>query len=251
MTVALAAGAIEYDFEIDAQGWAAGVGADHGMTNFAASDGKIGFDYVTPTASFDPMIISPGGLTINATSTYWLVLEVNMTAEAGTGAKQFQVFFQNEAGGFSEGRSRRFNVTPNLGWQTITFNMSIGPGDPWTGTVSRFRIDPGSNVTGLAGYRCEFERIAIVGFLDTDNDGISDEAELLIFGDLETASVYSDYDGDGLRDALEIALGFDPKYPDASFVPAGGTWALLTLAACLTAAAGLVLRRRAYCAARR
>ena len=103
--VGLCAAAVEYDFEDGTQGWTA-VGVASGMDNFGAAGGILGFDYVaaTPPTPFDPMIISPT-VSFPASKDHWLALEVNITADPGAGAQTFQLFYANEYGGFSEGRS--------------------------------------------------------------------------------------------------------------------------------------------------
>jgi len=235
------AAAVEFGFEDDAQGWYAGVDASRGMANFSASGGKIGFDYVTPSGAFDPMIISPA-ISVSALREHWLVLELDLTAAPGAGAQSFQIFYVNPSGSFNEPQSRSFSVAPNLGPQTVVFDMT--PVQPtrttWEGTIVKVRIDPGgnANATELAGYRCEFDRIAITD--DTDRDGINDDLERFWFGDLDTADAISDYDGDGVRDAVEIALGLNPLTNDAEDLPAAIPLGLTILALCLALAGARV-----------
>src|SRR3989304_1770589 len=50
---------------------------------------------------------------------------------------------------------------------------------------------------------------------DTDNDGIPDPWEISNFGDLTTAGLTTDFDGDGLLDIDEYSNNTDPKDPDS------------------------------------
>ena len=245
----LNAGALDYDFEDGTQGWTA-VDVNHGVDGFGAPDGKLEFDYVaaTPPASFDPQIISPV-ISVAAAYDHWLAIEVNITADPGAGAQTFQLFFSNEQGGFSEGRSRRFSVTPNAGWQTIIVDLlPQGSRDPWEGTINRVRLDPGGFEAELAGYQCAFERITLS--LDTDNDGIADDLEYYWFFQvhaipdfLNVADAHSDSDSNGILDSIEMALGWDPMVDEGEQLPAGNTAALLALVLAILGVAGFALRR--------
>lgn len=248
MTVAAGtAFAVEYDFSDGVQGWTTN-GAGGGVDNFGATNGILGLDYVTATSTFDPMIISPA-VSFSAAENHWLVVVVNITAEPTAGAQTFQIFFANEAGGFSEGRSRRFNVTPNIGWQTIILDMLPTPDhDAWTGTITRFRLDPGGTEAQLAGYRCEFDRIALTS--DADLDGIEDDLEYYWFFTVygladwrNIANGTSDGDGNGIPDWYEMEQGWDPLHDDGEKVPAGTFGTLLALGI-LTAALGVGKVRR-------
>jgi len=57
--------------------------------------------------------------------------------------------------------------------------------------------------------------LAFVSPDDSDSDGIADVWEMSEFGDLETATSTSDYDGDGLLDVDEYALSTLPKNADS------------------------------------
>jgi len=236
--VALGASALEFDFESGDQGWTASPEAT-GVTGFGASAGILGFEYITPTGPFDPMIISPV-VTVDAVNEHWLVLEVDFTNEAGAGDTSLQVFYENEFGGFSEPRSRTFVLSPNLGWQTIILDMTPQGGrDPWEGTVTRFRLDPGSgDPATFVGYRCDIDRIALTA--DTDDDGIDDDVEIFYWGNIDTADATTDADGNEILDALEIALGLDPTVDEGEAVPAATAWGLASLA---LIAGAIALRR--------
>ena len=62
-------------------------------------------------------------------------------------------------------------------------------------------------------------------YADTDADGMEDEWEISTFGDMITAGSTTDWDGDGMGDALEFRAGTDPKDPasllEGSLAPAG------------------------------
>lgn len=243
LAVAGAAVGVEYDFETGTQAWTASPEST-GVANFAASGGYLGLDYITPTGPFDPQIVSPW-ISMDASRDHWLVLDVNITADTGAGDQTFQIFFSNEFGGFSEGRSRIFPVTPNVGWQrlpALDLTDTQGGKDPWQGTVDRFRIDPGSSETDLVGFRCEFDLIAITD--DTDGDGIQDDAELLYWGDLDEADETTDHDDNGILDVVEIAWGMDPTVDLGETLPAASGAALLALGLCFVAMGALAVRRK-------
>jgi hypothetical protein len=184
LLTASGAQAVEYTFDSSAQGWFAETAAT-GAPPLTVVDGKIRLDYATATEVFDPRLVSPPTY-FRARSARWLVLEVAMTAAPGSGPQPFQLFFENEAGGFSEGRSRVAHVQPNAGMQRVVLDLSaVQPGrDPWEGLITRVRIDPGNAASELIGYTCEIDSIAFT--MDTDNDGLSDEYELATYGDLDT-----------------------------------------------------------------
>lgn len=240
---------VEYNFESGTEGWTSS-GAANGLANFGASGGALGFDYVEPTAAFDPMIISPI-ISLPASAEHWLVLEVNITA-ANNNPVTFQVFFSSNVGPFSEGRSRILTVTPNLGWQTLEpFDMrdTQGGRDPWAGTITGFRIDPGSNPAPLVGYRCDFQKIALTG--DTDNDRIPDDAELLYFGNLTEADDTTDHDANEIPDFLEIQFGLDPTTDAGESLPTTEASGVALLAACLALLGTVIVRRIAEARIRR
>ena len=245
MGIVLAAGsaaAVEFTFETDAEGWTA-VGEANGIANFGASDGALGLDYVTATTVFDPQVVSPA-VSIDAAREHWLVLDISITAAPAAGAQTFQIFYENELGSFSEGRSRVFTVTPNVPMARVVFDLAEAQAtrDPWQGAVTAFRIDPGGSSEDLVGYRCEFDLIAITS--DTDGDGIPDDAEIEYWGDLESADESTDHDGNGITDVQEIAFGLDPTVDDGEKLPAPGAWALLLLATFIVAGGVSVIRVR-------
>ncbi len=174
--------ALEYSFETDTEGWTASAEAT-GAANLTVANGALGLDYITPTQPFDPMLISPP-ISLPANAGKWLVLDVSLTAAPGAGPQQFQLFYENELGGFSEGRSRTFNVQPNAGMQRIVLDMTAPqPGrEAWQGTVTRVRMDPGRIEADLVGYHCDVDLFALTD--DTDGDGISDDYEYANYGDL-------------------------------------------------------------------
>lgn len=233
---AATAGAVEFDFERGTLGWTAS-GPESGVGQFGAALGALGFNYITPSSGvpFDPFLVSPV-ISVSAEQEHHVVLDVNLTA-ASADPVTFQFFFENQAGGFSAARSRLFEVTPNGGWQRVVFDMAPTQAgrDPWAGTITRFRIDPGSNQAQLVGYRCEFRWIAVTD--DTDNDGIADADELFWFGDLTTSNGTTDYDEDGIADKLELDWGLNPLVDQGNTVPAAGLAGLAAMALALFAAA--------------
>lgn len=234
--VAATAGAVEFSFESGTRGWIAS-GPESGVGQFGAALGALGFNYITPSSGvpFDPYLVSPV-VSVSAEKEHHLVLDINVTA-ATAAPISLEVFFENQAGGFSAARSRIFDVTPNSGWQQVVFDMAPTQAgrDPWAGTITRLRIDPGSNQAQLVGYRCEFRWIAITD--DTDRDGIADADELFWFGDLTTASGSTDYDEDGISDKLEIDWGLNPLVDEGETVPVAGAVGLAAMGLALFAAA--------------
>ena len=79
---------------------------------------------------------------------------------------------------------------------------------------------------------------------DTDDDGLSDGAELLTFG---TDPLDADTDGDGYTDGEEIVGGSDPLDPESvpQAIPMSGPLGLGVLAALLVAAGSALAQRRA------
>ncbi len=236
--VSTSVGAVEFSFDNDAQGWTVGSSG-----SLEASAGTIIFTYSDPAPDpFDPILVSPAGLSIDTARQHWLVLELNITAAVGAGDQQFQIFFDNGES-YNEPDSRTFPVTPNIGDQTVIFDMAPPQEDrdPWTGFVTSFRIDPGRSATDLLGYDCTFTRIAITD--DTDMDGIRDDAEYDYWGNLDEADATTDHDGDGLLDSVEIALGLNPLFDEGATLPASSPWSLrVLLGVILLAGAGLTLR---------
>lgn len=98
----------------------------------------------------------------------------------------------------------------NTGW--ISFDWA-GPNDP-----NRPRIDPvtgafsGSAWSPATGW-ISLSSLKASGFAihDTDNDGMDDGWELEHFGNLESAGIGTDRDGDGQSDAAEFVAGTDPN----------------------------------------
>ena len=183
LTMAGARG-LEYDFEAGTEGWTASAEST-GAANLAFVDGNMGLDFIAPTGPFDPMLVSPNIL-VPANGGKWLVLDVELTAVPGAGPQQFQLFFANELGGFSEGRSRTFDVQPNTGPQRIVLDLTEPQParDPWQGMVTRIRLDPGRVAADLVGYHCDVDLLALTN--DTDGDGIPDDYEYANWGDLAT-----------------------------------------------------------------
>jgi len=233
---------VEYDFESGTQGWIAGVGVANGMSNFQATGGILSFDYVTPTGAFDPMIVGPA-ISEDAAANHWLLLEVNITSSTNDPVT-FQVFWSSSVGGYLEGRSRLFFVTPNVGWQTVTFDMAPAQSgrEAWTGTIYGFRVDPGNNPTPLASHRCEFDRIMLTS--DTDKDGMADDTEIALFGNITTANANSDYDGDGITDVKEIEFGLDPLVDEGVELPAANIAVLVFMTVCCVMLGVMSVRRR-------
>lgn len=218
------AGPAVYHFNSGAEGWTAN-STDSGLDNFDASGGALSFDYVTPGVVFDPILVSPGDLDLDAGRHHWFRIDIEIETPAPVGPQTIQVFFAASNGAFTEAASRTISVTPNTGLQSIIFDMAPPqPGrDPFTGTIANFRVDPGNLEADLVGGSARIEVIALTN--DADFDGIVDDVEIALFGDRDTADATSDFDGDGIPDAKEIALGLDPLVDEGISLPAGGAFA--------------------------
>ena len=243
LVAGLSAGAVEYRFANGADGW---VAASSGT--LSTSPGTITFTYTDPSPnSFDPILAGPGSMHIDAARDHWLVLELDLSAAPGAGPQLFQIFFDDGAGdghaGYNEPDSRQFTVTPNIGMQRVVFDMLPiqSERDAWSGVVSNFRIDPGTSLTDLVGYSCTFDRIGMTS--DTDLDGIRDDAEYLYWGNLDTADATTDYDGDGLLDSLEIALGLNPLVNEGAELPVSSPWGQVFLLGMIVLA-GVAMAKR-------
>lgn len=239
------AGPAVYFFDTGAQGWST-PGEAVGIANFRAEGGALLFDYVENTgANFDPMLPSPTGLSVNAARHHWLRFDIEIIAQPGSGPQMIQVFYDDgpEDGfpSFNEPDSRNFTVLPNAGLQSIIFDMTpIQSGrNGFDGTVTRFRIDPGANKANLVGGSARIEVIALTD--DADFDGINDDREIELFGDIDVADYNSDYDGDGISDRHEIMAGLDPFVDEGIGMPLGGASVLVLV---LGFAGYQVLRRK-------
>jgi hypothetical protein len=76
-----------------------------------------------------------------------------------------------------------------------------------------------SDNDGLSDYAEVFTHGTSPTTFDTDGDGISDYDEITIYG---TSPVLKDTDGDGMRDGWEISHGFDPLVDNGTSVPESG-----------------------------
>jgi hypothetical protein len=91
-------------------------------------------------------------------------------------------------------------------WSTHFVDLSAYSNVP--GLHLRFRLQ-GSG--GAADDRWVIDDVLVVGLLDTDGDGLSDDDENNIYG---TDPYDSDSDNDGLSDYEEVGIGTDPNDPD-------------------------------------
>ncbi len=220
---AVAAPAV-FEFATGAEGWIAAAGV--GLTTLGTSAGAITFDYIAPTGPFDPILQSPPGLAIDASTEHWLRVDVEITTLAAAPDQLFQVFY-DDGTGLNEGHSRTFAVTPNAGVQSIVLDMAtIQPGrTDYSGTISMFRVDPGTSQADLMGGSGRVELIALTD--NADMDGLVDDVEIAVFGDTTTSTGDTDTDSDGINDKTEIAFGLDPFTDEGIDLPLGGAVATL------------------------
>lgn len=99
----------------------------------------------------------------------------------------------------------------NIGW--LNFDWA-SPGDPnrprisWSGDFFGYAYSANAGWIALgSGWGLVTDTFAQQ---DTDNDSMADPWELRYFGDLGTAGVGTDADGDGQSDAAEATAGTDP-----------------------------------------
>ncbi len=87
------------------------------------------------------------------------------------------------------------------------------------GTIAAFTYDPSTPscarrvFSGIQPGRWINVAIHVDMYVDVDNDGMDDEWELLMFGDLSQTAL-EDYDGDGWTNRDEYAGGTNPRLPD-------------------------------------
>jgi Bacterial TSP3 repeat len=82
---------------------------------------------------------------------------------------------------------------------------SLVAGDTQPDGIQIVSLESDGNVSG--------PRLKLVRLKDTDNDGISDEAETMVFG---TAPANPDTDGDGVNDGDEVFAGTNPLDPKSN-----------------------------------
>jgi hypothetical protein len=140
----------------NAEGWTS-VGP--GITSPLVSNGTVSLNYVYADP-FDPYLVGPNGMEIDAARQHYLVLDLNLTASDNSPVP-FEFFFSTGAG-FSGSLRTTFNVTPNLGMQRVVVDLAQAMPATWTGTVTQYRIDPGYIRDRLVGYSCSIDFIGVV-----------------------------------------------------------------------------------------
>lgn len=99
----------------------------------------------------------------------------------------------------------------NIGWITFDWTDFNDPNHPrvdlLTGVFSGFAYSANVGWINLGAGYLVTDSITMV---DTDHDSIADAWEMQWFGDLTTAGVGTDKDGDGVSDAAEYAADTDP-----------------------------------------
>jgi len=91
----------------------------------------------------DPYVTGPLLADRSLTGTAGVAVRMYFSADA-----QLELFWQNENGGFASAR-RVIQAVPGQQWTTVRFDLSSHP--EWAGkTISRIRLDPGSNGIAFA-----------------------------------------------------------------------------------------------------
>ena len=112
----------------DLEGWV--VAKD--LSELVVSDGL----FSASTTGNDPVIVSPGGLSVDASTRKWIVVRMKVTE-----GKLAEVFYKRTADpNFASLRKRQFDIRSNSEFVTYQLDMTDDP--LWTGTVDRLRLDP-------------------------------------------------------------------------------------------------------------
>jgi hypothetical protein len=103
-----------------------------------------------------------------------------------------------------------FGWSPNTGWVNFDWAAGNDPNAPrfdlLTGAFQGYAWSPNVGWLYFGTGSLASDQMHIV---DLDRDGISDQFEREVFGDLGMAGVNSDYDGDGVSDAAEFIARTD------------------------------------------
>lgn len=149
------------DFESGLAGWT----ANGHVTGFLSEEGKL----KGKSSGADPNVNSP---TISQPDQGGVWLQLKLTKDSSC-----QLFWETTEGGFTETRSKKFNVIGAAGWQSVRLDLREHPA--WKGkTITRLRLDPCS----VAGDFFEIDSIIVLGkeaFADTDGDWLVGAEELV------------------------------------------------------------------------
>ena len=108
---------------------------------------------------------------------------------------------------------RGYAYGANIGW--INFEATGNPRvSLFTGTFSGYAYSANCGWINLNDALGRVQTDHVAPGLDSDGDGIADAFEILYFGDLTTANVTSDRDGDGISDRDEYFDGTNPLLRD-------------------------------------
>ncbi len=149
----------DWTFDEDAEGW--GISFS-GMTNFRTENGTIAFDFVN-TDHFDPVLNSPPGLQIDAARRHYLLIDLDLGWGDGTpdcASQTMLEFYWDSGEGMNAHERIPFYVHPNLGMHRVIIDLAQHP--LWSGTVTRVRVDPGTDGAKLPGNTCRIDRIAVL-----------------------------------------------------------------------------------------
>jgi len=123
--------AIDFDFELDAEGWS----ASHDLQPFAWEDGIL----TSRTTANDPYMVRTN-LSVEAGRVKYLTVRMKLSPGAVPAAKWFWI--TQASPGFDEAKSVAFPVKPDGEWHE--YRVSMGEHAQWTGTITGLRLDPTS-----------------------------------------------------------------------------------------------------------
>jgi len=103
------------------------------LSQLAVADGLL----LTSSTGTDPYLISPAGLTIDASIQKRVFVRMKVTT-----GEYAELFYKPEAGTFSSATKKRFSLNGNAEFATYTLDFDEDPN--WTGTITQLRLDPTS-----------------------------------------------------------------------------------------------------------
>jgi hypothetical protein len=152
----------DWRFSEDQEGWWFG-GTGIRFSSVRVEDGMLAFEYMDDEGYFDPIIMSPDGLDLDAAEYRYLVIEVSVGNEADPSATDPLVWelFWDSGSDMNAHERVTFEVKPNAGVQRIVIDLAEAS-DLWRGTIRRIRLDPGLDAASHRGMTVRINRIALL-----------------------------------------------------------------------------------------